>query len=45
MDSYELSQWVAYYALQNKSSINAPEKPNTELSVEDEIALMKEALA
>jgi len=36
---------MAYYALQNNSSMNESVKPNNELSVEDEITLMKEALA
>ena len=45
MDSFELSQWMAYYALQNNPSTNEPIEPNDDLSVEDEISLMKEALA
>jgi hypothetical protein len=45
MDSYELSQWMSYYAFQNNLSVPETVNSNNELSTEDEITLMKEALA
>ena len=45
MDSAELSEWMAYYSIQNEDVQPTQTKQKTNLSVEDEIALMKEGLA
>ena len=45
MDSYELSQWMAYYSLQNNTAPKATAELSVELSDDDEINMMKEVLA
>jgi hypothetical protein len=46
MDSFELSQWMAYYALQNRTEhpLQSTTQP-TDISIDDEISMMREVLA